>query len=721
MQFKIYDRIKYEKDTSAQNLKKYIESLFQDEADSLAYYQEPDYWTESNLLPTFTVCSKKYGVFIFKTFDYSSDVLSEITDRYWMVNGQKRKNEILDFEDYCFKLNSDIELPSNDIFTDIPVYKFVVFPMLEKQNLVINIKRIKVDILFSDYRAQDITNGLELVEFEEGDWERLKSVIQKSNVLTKESNLIIDTPIQNLREAIAYNNQKIHLFDEEQLDASMTITEGAQRIRGLAGSGKTVILSIKAARLHRKDPEAKIAYVFSTHSLYKQVTDLINKYYAKLTGEKLNPKKLEIIHSWGGRTVGPGFYYNVCQSNGVIPLTVRDLYGFENKFDEACKRLLKFDLKEEYDHVLIDEAQDMPLSFFKLVEKVTKKPKNIIWAYDDLQTTNATKIPEVEELFGVNEDQTAKVPLIQENDYILNKSYRNHKNVLMTAVAYGFGMYSESGLVQIINDKSTWNALGFKIEGDLTFDSNVKIIRPEENSPNTINSEYKKYPITNIIAKDNFQEEIDSVAQEIIRLISEEFVKPEDIMVIDMNNRAKARLQELQGLLYKDNIESLIPGMIDGAKDFFKEGCVTLTTVRRAKGNEVPVVFMLGCDMVYRATTPFEKRMLRNMLFISMTRSKGWLFISGNGPGAIEFIKEYEAMKDDINEGIFNFKFPSKEEFASIEQLNLLTMDSKKAEKLQSQAEALNEIISGGDLSSLKMFLDESTIEKLKSELFKGK
>lgn len=721
MQFKIYDRIRYEKDTSAQNLKKYIETLFEGEDDSIAYYQEPDYLTPSNLLPTFTVCSKKYGIFVFKTFDYSNDILTEITDRYWLINGQKRKNEILDFEDYCFKLNSDIELPSNDIFTDIPLYKFVVFPMLERNDLNINVKREKVDILFSDYRAQKITNNLEVIEFEEGDWERLKSVIQKSNVLTKESNLIIDTPIQNLREAIAYNNQKIHLFDEEQLDASMTITEGAQRIRGLAGSGKTVILSIKAARLHRKNPEAKIAYVFSTHSLYKQVTDLINKYYAKLTGEKLNPKKLEIIHSWGGRVVGPGFYYNICKSNGIVPLALKDLYGFEDKFDEACKRLLSFELKEEYDHVLIDEAQDMPLSFFKLVEKVTKKPKNIIWAYDDLQTTNATKIPEVEELFGINEDQTAKVPLIQENDYILNKSYRNHKNVLMAAVAYGFGMYSNSGLVQVINDKSTWNALGFKIEGELEFNSPLKIVRPEENSPNTINVEYQKYPITNINAKDNFKEEIDSVGKEIIRLVREEFVKPEDIMVIDMNNRAKARLQELQRILYEEHVESLIPGMIDGAKDFFKEDCVTLTTVRRAKGNEVPVVFILGCDIVYKANTPFEKRMIRNMLFISMTRSKGWLFISGNGPGAIEFIKEYNAMEKDINEGVFNFKFPSKDEFASIEQLNLLTMDSKKAEKLQNQAEVLNEIISSGDLSSLKMFLDDTMIEKLKSELFKEK
>ncbi|MGM7703475.1 DEAD/DEAH box helicase [Pseudalkalibacillus sp. Hm43] len=720
MEIKIYDRKAFSNDHLGQQLEHYLKEELR-ELEATAYYQEPDYWTPSNTLPTFTIITKNYGILIVKAYPYSHETLTEINDKYWIVNDYKKKNELLDFEDYCYKLKNDIEMPSNEIFDDIPIHSFAIFPFVSEEKVKMDIKRSRTKILFSEYRSFKLQEELKVIEIDDESWKKVKGVFQKSNILNKETNYFVDTPIKNLRDAIAYNNQQINLFDEEQLDASMTITDGAQRIRGLAGSGKTVILSIKAARLHRKDPDAKIAYVFSTHSLYKQVTDLINKYYGKLTGERLNPENLQIVHAWGGKTTGAGFYYNICQSNGIKALTVRDLLMYKEKFDEACKRLLEFDLKEEYDQVLIDEAQDMPLSFFKLVEKVTKKPKNIIWAYDDLQTTNEVKIPDSAELFGLDKNGDEKVPLIEENDYILNKSYRNHKDVLMSAVAFGFGLYSNDGIIQMINDPNTWKALGFKVEGSLDYDSDVKVVRPKDNSPNRPDAEYQKYPILNVNVFENYKDEITNVAEQIKILIYEEKVRPEDIMVVDMYNRAKTRLLDLQGSLYLSEIESIIPGIIDGAKDFFREDSVTLTTVRRAKGNEVPVVVIIGCEQAYEVNTFYRKRILRNMLFISMTRSKGWLFISGNGEQAKEFNREFEKMKDDIYRGEFNFKFPSKEQYESINDLNLLTMDSKKAEKLQGQAELINELLENGDISSLKMFLDEDVLAKLKSELFKGK
>lgn len=721
MEIKIYDKIAFNNDKLAQHIQTYLQDEFNNH-EAIAYYQEPDYWTASNVLPTFTICSKKYGIVIIKVYEHTKETLTEITDKYWMINGLKKKNAFIDFADYCFKLKNDIELPSNDIYDEIPITNIVIFPMLDSTEVKVDLKRKNVnEIIFSNYRSIELTECLPEVEISDDSWLKLKSVIQKSNILNKESNYFVDTPISNLRNAIAYNNQQINLFDEEQLDASMTITEGAQRIRGLAGSGKTVILSIKAARLHRKYPQAKIAYVFSTHSLYKQVTELVNKYYGKLTGEKLNPENLQVIHAWGGKTTGAGFYYNVCKSNGIQPLAVRDLLQYKDKFEEACKRLLDYDLKEEFDQVLIDEAQDLPLSFFKLVEKVSKKPKNIIWAYDDLQTTNDVKIPDSAELFGVLENEEEKVPLLPENDYILNKSYRNHKDVLMSALALGFGLYSSDGIVQMINNKNTWNALGFTVDGELNYNSQVKIIRPEQNSPNNPNKEYTKFDIMNYEKFDTYKDELVSVSNLIQELILREQVRPEDIMVVDMHSRAKARLLDLQGLLYNEEIESTIPGIIDGAKDFFKEDSVTLTTVRRAKGNEVPIVFIIGVEEAYEANTPFKKRILRNMLFISMTRSKGWLFMSGHGENAEKFRIELEGLYSDVKKGIFEFRYPSREEEEFINSLNLLTTDTKKTEQLQSQAEVINEILSTGDLGALKAFLDEDALEKFRKEIFKGK
>lgn len=713
MDIKIYDKLEYRNDTVAQQVKHYLEQVFVDE-EIIGYYKEPDYWTPTNTLPEFTLCSKKYGVIIIKVYDYTNDNLTEINDKYWLKNEQKVKNEFLGFEDYCYKFKNDVELPTNEIYSEIPFTYVTIMPFIDEEKLINNTRRIKSKLLFLDYRNYDLKKALPQAEIDEEDWKKLISVIQKSNILNKENSYIIETPLENLRDAIAFNNQNINLFDEDQLDASMTITEGAQRIRGLAGSGKTVILSIKAARLHRKDKNQRIAYVFSTHSLYKQVTDLVNKYYGKLTGERLDPEHLEIMHAWGGKTTGPGFYYNICLSNGIMPLTVRDLRYEKDKFDEACKRLLKHNLKEEYDHVLIDEAQDLPLSFFRLVEKVTKKPKNIIWAYDDLQTTNDVRIPNTKELFGQNSDGTDKVELKKENDYILKKSYRNHKDVLLTALAFGFGLYATDGIVQMIKEEKTWNALGFKVEGELDFGEQVKIIRPIDNNPNNPIKEYDKYPILNLNTFNSYEEEIQNVASKIEELIKDEQVKPEDIMVVDVHNAAKERLLNLQRILYNSNILSTIPGIIDGARDFFKEDSVTLTTVRRAKGNEVPVVFVIGCERALEEKNLYEKRILRNMLFISITRSKGWVFISSNGETGTEFSSEFKRMREDISNSEFNFVFPDAKQFHDIKELNLLVTDNKKIEKLQNKAEIINELIENGDLSALKMFLSKESIEKLK-------
>ena len=68
-------------------------------------------------------------------------------------------------------------------------------------------------------------------------------------------------------------------LDEEQRKVSMQIPSGPQRIRGLAGTGKTVILALKAALTHKEDDKLRILSVFNTQSMYNQIQDLITKYY----------------------------------------------------------------------------------------------------------------------------------------------------------------------------------------------------------------------------------------------------------------------------------------------------------------------------------------------------------------------------------------------------------------------------------------------------------
>ncbi len=74
-------------------------------------------------------------------------------------------------------------------------------------------------------------------------------------------------------------------LDSLQSRAVIETVEGVQRIRGLAGSGKTIILALKAAYLHAQHPEWDFAVTFNTRSLKGQFTQLIDTFVQDQTGE----------------------------------------------------------------------------------------------------------------------------------------------------------------------------------------------------------------------------------------------------------------------------------------------------------------------------------------------------------------------------------------------------------------------------------------------------
>lgn len=66
--------------------------------------------------------------------------------------------------------------------------------------------------------------------------------------------------LDNLEDEIA-------MFDDRQKYAALSQLNGPQRIRGLAGSGKTIILAMKMALLHIKYPKKDIIYFYDEKSL----------------------------------------------------------------------------------------------------------------------------------------------------------------------------------------------------------------------------------------------------------------------------------------------------------------------------------------------------------------------------------------------------------------------------------------------------------------------
>lgn len=245
--------------------------------------------------------------------------------------------------------------------------------------------------------------------------------------------------------------KEIANLDKWQNKATLEKVDGPQRIRGLAGSGKTVVLALKAAYLHVEYPEWEIVITYYTRSLWQQYKDFITKFVLEIRKEEPDWDKIHLLHAWGSQSE-PGLYSEIARSINQIPMNymnARLKFGNQNPFSGICDELnqiLSDDKVPLYDLLLIDEAQDMPASFFKLAYKSVRDPKRIIWAYDELQNLNNSVMPSIEEMFGtdatgrplVNLNNEADAPM---QDIILPVCYRNTPWALALAHSLGFGIY----------------------------------------------------------------------------------------------------------------------------------------------------------------------------------------------------------------------------------------------------------------------------------------
>lgn len=693
MELRIFDHDYYEKDLAAQRLVDIIAERCK-QIEGLWLYREPEIKTEGNELPTFTIVSPIIGICFIKTFSENSENLSSVENRFWVVDGIKVKSGIHKFRNYTHRIKSRLEDPILDLQTEIPTTTIFVFPYLE-HHLFDSIQLKNDEVLYTS-NFNDIELPLLDSPIDADSYALLVNVVQNASIINKMSNIYVDEPAQNMFEAIELNNKKIAQFDYDQMAASLTITDKSERIRGLAGSGKTVLLAMKAARLHKRFPEKKIAFVFYTKSLYNQATNLIRKYYNQIADDEPNWDNLKVLHSWGGITTGEGFYSYVCKEHGIVPKTLR-----QGDLISNCNDLLERNvLHPIFDCVLIDEAQDFPLEFFLLVERVTKAPKKIVIAYDELQTTNDIHIPEFEQLFG-STNGIPNVTLEPQYDYILKKSYRNTLEVLLTAFAFGFGFYHN--ITQIIQDNTTWEALGFECESSLTPGNEIIIHRPSQNSPNSISNFYPNVKPVQYAIHPSQDDQTSNIVKMINKLVVEEKVRPTDIMVIDIRMNKNKVLNELQYKLQSIEIDSHIPGVVSDARDFFVEGRVTLTTPRNAKGNEVPIVFVIGCEDIYSKTSTNLQRQSRNFMFISITRSKGWVFLSAVGRVKGVFSEEFNKIQKNLPN--IRFIYPSDEKIQELAKIDFLT-NNPNAKMLDENVSKIKKAISSGKEELLKQLFD---------------
>jgi len=367
------------------------------------------------------------------------------------------------------------------------------------------------------------------------------------------------------------DSEIVRVMDREQDRLARTLGEGHHLVRGVAGSGKTVILICRARHLRARYPEWRILVLCYNRVLADYLRDAIGP-----------DPQLEVLHyhSWCWREL---------ETVGVaIPERPELREQLGNYWDQIIPQLL---LKAHedgclksgtYQAILVDEGQDFADDWYRtLLRALDPETNSLFIALDSSQTIYKRKVSWRD--IGIQ---------IVGRTRVLRVNYRNTRPILSTAYA-------------LIRDLDA--------SGIAVCEAGGEYVVPEKALRDGPMPEIKRFK--------SFDEERRH-ALEWIRTRLAKGVSPYDMMVLGFSRSDMAMLEVwLQ--------DAGIPAQLLGGR--VGAGVVRLSTVHSAKGLDAESVIVLRAHELERR----DEAEGRRLLYIAMMRARTELCISYSGESAL--------------------------------------------------------------------------------------
>lgn len=644
----------------------WIKDAFKND-EGVAYYRYPIFTRSGSLIkePDILLLHRKFGLWVFECKGCYINNIQSIQGHQWEMNNWYEEiiSPIAQAEDQMFAIKNKFEERRES--RGKLHYNFrVALPKIEKKDWIAsNFNKLPSTgcvLVYEDLTTTALKYHIEKNSsanyLDDETWKQVKNIL--GGTLPEKATPPIQTGTSKYSplRVIQKIESSLKTLDKIQQKAAYEIPAGPQRLRGLAGTGKTVLFAKRAAKMHIKHPEWIIGFVFFSQSLYEQIRRLITIYYQEMhpDGNQVSPnwKNLRVLHTWGGKYKN-GFYYDLslrCELSPKTLYNVKQEIGQSSpseSFQYICDCLEKEAsyIPVIYDALLIDEGQDLPPIFYQLAYKSLSDSRRLYWAYDEAQGVGSLTIPSNEAIWGRKKNGKLLVDLSGKYDggisksHIMSKCYRTPRSLLMAAHSINMGLFRNDGALQGVTTKKDWEDLGYKvIKGDFRkAGEDITITRLDENSPHPIDS--KDFGLndalgTNIVAN-SFNSELEEqqwIVEQISDDINRGLMKPEDILITAISGDfEKKYFESIKDLLKQQGISGYIAG-IDGSPDiFWVKGSVTISSIYRAKGNEAWKVY--ACRFNY-VTQPLEWKKenelhKRNEAFVALTRAKVWCMVTG--------------------------------------------------------------------------------------------
>jgi len=661
--------------------------------------------------------STKFGVRAISVFDFAVDDIESINNHAWALKDGSSIAAVREARSAEQSLKRQFEkrdeLLEGDFDAEIrvDVSGFIALPNISREEFTerFDIPEQVIDrILFIDQMKSTtkLKSKLTVASDSSVSDELLRhvlAVLKFSELLSGNQLNVINEP-QTKGEVAKTIQNRLKCITDDQFKIGFEHPDDPQRLRGIAGSGKTVVMALKAAIIHYQE-DWDICVTFRNHGLYQTHRDLITEFYKALSGGS-SPDwggSLELLHGWGNKNRN-GLYRKIALSNDANFFTssqAADRFNEYNpaiKLEKVCRHLLDTtEIEQQYDAIIIDEGQDFTPSFYQMCRDVLTDEQRLYWAADEAQNLSTLEARNLETLFGTDEDGNVDIKRdVSEGfvsgglqgTHVMDRSFRTPRSILMTAHAFGMGLYREEP-IRAIREQEQWKRLGYKVtEGDFLKENigePVRLERPAQKSPHPLtqiesNRDESIYPLLKTHWADTAQSEARWIAEQIDRDLNAGLSK-NDIMIIYFwppSYRDEGKMTLFEGIRnHSDQIEDHHDaihqvGESDRA-EFRKPGKISLTQVHYARGNESPVVYLTGLE--YISKSGYDKYMSRNSnwhnqylgarneAFVGLSRTLAWCRISGHGEHD-DALHELEDIYSDTDSHKPHLTYPAPDEAA---------------------------------------------------------
>lgn len=580
-------------------------------SDYIVYY-EPEIRGKR---PDFVIIGPDLGIVVLEVKDYTKSTIYQVNHDEWIIRETSGSNQLHHIKsplkqarDYARMIETHLKKDKNLVREGGSHLKFpygygTVFTRLRQEDF------IKLG-LYQVIEPQFVLCKDEIDADEEGfDQHILLEKIQcMFTIPTYRRLLLTDQDIQAIRfhlfpevrigadfnmpvqhqDQLLLSLHNIKTMDLHQENMAKQLGDRHRLIRGVAGSGKTLVLATRAKLLVKQHPDWKILVLCYGIPLSRSLKQMIQ--------QKLDE---------------PEDLFDLLQiDNGQSHSNV-EVYNFHEwlrnkmkmKEDDIPVLLDKVSKKEAilpaYDAILIDEGQDFEADWLKLLSYcLNPETQSLLLVEDRAQSIFKRKSSLAQDI-GLDFRGRSK---------ILSINYRNTAQI----VKFAWNFYQ------------TFSQLKNKVrEGTI---DGVEIIPPQATK--------RKGPEPLIHAFKGIKQEMDFVAKCINFLHQEKNIPFEEIAILYRvkNRHSISYIDEIKDSLRHSGLPfTWITENADSKRKFIRsEKTVKISTIDSAKGLDFRAVFIVNIENMPFVLEEVEEREV-SLFYIAMTRALEWLFLTYSG------------------------------------------------------------------------------------------